>query len=254
MAINEVFLNPTVRQVIFQIRFPNLFYLESRMGDFQMKVMKDFPKSGLTLSRQFVIAEADKIPDAVKIQDESRGLEVGKIWNFASETGVELHVKTNSLDLSSTLHKTYNNPGETHRFRDMIKNAVDAFLEVAPIPIISRIGLRYIDECPVPAQNNVAYRDFYNTCFPLDRFPLADAEDMSYSTCMRRGKHFVRFVEAFRATNGKPTLRLDFDSFALNIDAATYLDVTDDLHKLVVAEYEACLKPPVFDYMRKPRE
>jgi len=253
MAINEVFLNPTIRQVIFQIRFPNLFYLESRMGEFQMKVMKDFPKSGLTLSRQFVIAEVDKIPDVVKMQDESRGLEVGKIWNFASENGVELHVKTNSLDLSSTLHKTYNNPKETNRFRDMIKNAVDAFLEVAPIPIISRIGLRYIDNCPVPAQDNVAYREYYNTCLPLDRFALADAEDMSYSVRVRRGKHFVRFVEAFQKADGKPQLMFDFDGYALNIDSATYLAVTDELHNLVVAEYEACLKPPVFEYMRKPR-
>ena len=33
MPIHEVFPSPTVKQVIFQVRFPNLFYLESRMGE-----------------------------------------------------------------------------------------------------------------------------------------------------------------------------------------------------------------------------
>ena len=31
MAINEVFPNPTVKKVIFQIRFPNLFFIESKI-------------------------------------------------------------------------------------------------------------------------------------------------------------------------------------------------------------------------------
>jgi len=45
MQINEVFPNPTVKQVIFQIRFPNLFYLESKIGEYQLKIMQRFPES-----------------------------------------------------------------------------------------------------------------------------------------------------------------------------------------------------------------
>jgi hypothetical protein len=40
MAIEEVFPNPTVKQVAFEIRFPNLFYLESKIGELQVKIME----------------------------------------------------------------------------------------------------------------------------------------------------------------------------------------------------------------------
>lgn len=253
MAINEVFPNPTVKQVIFQVRFPNLFYLESRMGEFQVKVMKDFPKSSLALSRQILIAHGVKLPDLAKLQEEGHTADIGKIWNFESETGVELHVKSDSLDLSSTLHKTYSNPSEPHRFRDSIKKAVDALLEVTSIPILSRVGLRYIDDCPVPAVDNAVYRQHYNSTLALDRFSLPDAEEITHVARARRGKHFVRFVEQFRNPEGKPQLTLDFDAYSLNVESASCLAVTDELHALVIAEYEQSLRPPVFDFMRKPR-
>ena len=62
MAIDEVFQNPTVKQVIFQIRFPNLFYMESRIGDYQLKIMNDFPESSLLHRRGVLIASL--APDA----------------------------------------------------------------------------------------------------------------------------------------------------------------------------------------------
>jgi hypothetical protein len=51
VVITEVFPNPTVKQVVFQVKFPNLFYLENKIGDFQMKIMKDYPKSELQYRR-----------------------------------------------------------------------------------------------------------------------------------------------------------------------------------------------------------
>ena len=36
--MGEIYPNPTVKRVIFQARFPNLFYLESKIGDLQLLV------------------------------------------------------------------------------------------------------------------------------------------------------------------------------------------------------------------------
>ena len=55
MAINEVFPNPTVKQVIFQIRFPALFAMESLVGDLQVKIMDNLPDSRLIQQTQVVI-------------------------------------------------------------------------------------------------------------------------------------------------------------------------------------------------------
>ena len=49
MSINEIFPKPTVTQVIFQIRFPNLFFIENKIGDLQLKIMKEFPHSKLII-------------------------------------------------------------------------------------------------------------------------------------------------------------------------------------------------------------
>ena len=49
MVIDEVFPNPTVKQVAFEIRFPNLFYIEDKISDLQFKVMNKFPESELIL-------------------------------------------------------------------------------------------------------------------------------------------------------------------------------------------------------------
>ena len=47
----EIFSNPTVKKVIFQIRFPNLFFIENKIGDFQLKIMGMFPESKLIFRR-----------------------------------------------------------------------------------------------------------------------------------------------------------------------------------------------------------
>jgi hypothetical protein len=43
------------------------------------------------------------------------------------------------------------------------------------------------------------------------------------------------------------------DSFAVKVNATEYLSVTDQLHDLIVAEYEASIKEPVYAHMRKPK-
>lgn len=53
MVIGEVFPNPTVKQVVFQITFPHLFYMEQKIGELQVKIMRMFPKSSLLYRRQF---------------------------------------------------------------------------------------------------------------------------------------------------------------------------------------------------------
>lgn len=172
MTANEIFPNPTVKQVIFQIRFPNLFYLESRMGDYQIEIMDAFPTSALSVRKKFMIAVLEKDQVAKEGPDS---LDAEKIWSFKSQSGVDLNVHTDSLDLSSTVHKTYDNPAGEYRFRELIQKAVESFLQIMRIPVLSRIGLRYIDECPVPAQRNDEFLKFYNTSLDLERFDLSQA-------------------------------------------------------------------------------
>jgi len=254
MAIEEVFPNPTVKQVIFQIRFPNLFYIENKIGDFQLRVMNEFPESTMLHRRTFTWV--DMGPEAKLTEIESR-LEKEptgqKIWQFKSPKGFQLNVLGNSLDITSDYHKTYNLEGRD-KFRDIIEFVLDNFLAIVALPIVNRIGLRYIDECPLPSKENSAFKSYYNSVFPLDRFDLADAHEMDFKTIVRRGNYRLHYVESLQKVKDEYRLILDFDGFATNVSPKDYLAVTDDLHKVISDEYEMTIREPVKEYMRQPKE
>lgn len=252
MAIKEVFLNPTVKKVVFQIRYPNLFAIEKIIGDYQLKIMDRFPNSQLLLKQQFVLADIN-----VGRSIESRNYEpdspsVLKIWNFTTDDGVELNIHTDSLDISSSLHKTYDNPDVDNRFRDSIQFAVDKFLEtVNIIPKFTRIGLRYIDECPVSKKDNESFLAWYKSTFPLTRFPLERALNLKMEARVIKDRGFLKFSESFQDSNGILKYTLDFDGYKENIKSSEYLSTTDQLHELIAEEFKNSANSPLFDYMRR---
>jgi uncharacterized protein (TIGR04255 family) len=251
MAINEVFSNPTVKQVIFQIRFPNLFYIENKIGDLQLKIMKEFPISTLLFRKSLIFVEAGsetklKTPEDTETQGQ-------KIWQFESPKNYKLNILNNSLDITSEYHKTYKNKSSENRFEDIIKFVLDNFFEIVQIPIINRIGLRYIDECPIPNKDNETFNSMYNTTFPIERFNLADALEMQFRTVSKRGNHFLIYSESLKKVGDNYKLILDYDGFSNNIDSKDYLKIADDLHTLISDEYQRTIKQPVFDYMRTTR-
>jgi len=253
MSIDEVFPNPTVKQVAFEIRFPNLFYLESKIGELQVKIMEQFPESALLFRRQIVFADLGPSAKIQEVEEQVDKEWAKKVWNFKSPKNFESDVSTNSLVMRSAHHKTYNLEGGD-KFRDIVKFVVDNFLNVTSIPIISRIGLRYIDECPIPSKDNSAFSSYYDSAFPLDRFDLADANEMDFKTVINRGQYHLRYIESLRKIEDRYILVLDFDGFATNIAPKDYLTTTDNLHMLISDEYERTIREPVKEYMRKSKE
>jgi len=251
MPIKEIFPNSTVKEVVFQIRFPNLFSIESKIGELQSQIMKEFPESALLFQKKFLIAD---VGSASKIEDiKDLNTEPGyKIWQFKSKKDFKLNVLSDSLTITSEYHKTYNLEGGD-KFRDIIKFVVDNFLKITLIPSIKRIGLRYIDECPITRKNNQTFRSYYNTTFPLRRFNLVDAEKMSFETVVKKDKYNMRYVESLKREGGKYKLILDFDGFAKDVNSGDYLEVTDKLHEIILKEYERSIKAPVYRYMRRKR-
>jgi len=249
MGISEVFPNPTVKQVIFQIRFPNLFYIENKIGDFQLKVMNYFTESSLLFKRQILLAN---VGSGVKVEDLPETDIAKKIWHFSSPLGIELNVLNDSMDITSSFHKTYNIEGH-EKFRDVIRNTVDAFLEVTQIPLLTRIGLRYIDECPIYQKDNRSFQSYYNSTFPLTRFSLDKASEMDFKVVYDKGDCFLRYAESLQ-TDEALRLILDFDCYKINIESKKYLEVTDRLHEIVSDEYRTAINDPLVDYMRKPKE
>ncbi|HII93179.1 MAG TPA: TIGR04255 family protein [Methanosarcina sp.] len=250
MKINEIFPNPTVKQVIFQIRYPNLFFIENRIGDFQIKIMTEFPDSSFFVKRNMMVVDTGRDE---KIEELSKqiGIEpTKKVWQFKSKNGTMLNVMNDSLDISSGSHKTYN-MGDGETFRSIIKLVVDSFLEITQIPMIERIGLRYIDECPLPTKNNKTFKSYYNSAFSTQRFDLETVDLMDLKTTVTKKEKFLNYGERLMKINGEYKLILDFDGFATSIESKTYIEITDSLHDMILKEYEDTIKKPVIEYMRR---
>ena len=116
------------------------------------------------------------------------------------------------------------------------------------------MGLRYIDRCPVPSKNSSAFQDYYNTTFPLERFPLEDAIFMDFKARVRKDGHFLTFREFVDCSGYDPSLVMDFDGHSQNVEAENYLTVCDDLHDLILAVWKQSIKEPVYEHMRKEKE
>lgn len=252
MSINEIFPNPTVKQVAFEIKFPNLFYMEKQIGDFQLKIMKEFPQSALLFRKRLLLADVGPEGKLMNVPDDLDKEAVKKVWQFKSNKEIELNVVGDSLSIISQYHKTYNLEGGD-KFRDTVKFVLDCFFEVTSIPIINRIGLRYIDECPIPSRDNSTFTSFYNSAFPLDRLNIAEARNMDFIAVVKKGDYYLRYAESLQKNGEEYKLILDFDSFAENIASKDYLTVTDDLHKVISEEFEKTIKEPVYEYMRQAK-
>jgi uncharacterized protein (TIGR04255 family) len=254
MPITEVFPNPIVKEVHFKVHFPRLFFIDKLVGDFQFRIMKEFPRSKEILRRQVLIADLGSEVKVEELPSIPSAEPIIRIWRFESETGVSVNLESGALGIHSTRHKTYANPEGNELFRDVVQNVIGSFLDIAHIPMFSRIGLRYVDECPLPEISDSLFSDYFNTTFPLDRYSVRDAESMQFFTVVRRGQYKLRFVEMLNINNNNLSVILDFDGFAQDIESSSYLSVTNDLHDMISQEFEHSIKAPVFEYMQRQKE
>ena len=100
MGSDQIYPNSLVKKVCFQIRFPNLFYLADRIGNYQAKIMKQFPESKLLMRRQFMVitgtlGKKEQEELSAGKQDDS----IEKVWVFESGKGVTLEVSSGSRRL-----------------------------------------------------------------------------------------------------------------------------------------------------------
>lgn len=250
MALTEIFVKPTVKKVIFQIQFPNLFFIESKIGELQIAIMEKFPESALIFQRQIVFTDINPGVNLEELQDKVAQGQSRKIWQFNSPLGYQLNVLTDSIDINSNLHKTYNNEKSDVKFRDIIEYVLKPFFLITKLPVISRLGLRYIDECSFFAKTTESFLRHFNSCFSTNRFSIEDSTEHQYKVIVKRGNHFIRYVETLNSQSNPPILILDFDGFALNVPTDRYMETSDDLHVLISNEYELTIKEPIYKYMR----
>lgn len=251
MAINEIFPNPVVKEVAFEARFPNLFYLESKVGDFQLRVIKQFPESDLVLRRHFVFGGGDQKGLQELIASRPDDESVQKVWRFSSKDGVTVNLSSQSIAIISSAHKSYSLSDKP--FRNVIDVVIGAFLDVLKLPLMTRVGLRYINHCPLSPKSNAYLGEHYNSAFDIARFPIDDAVEMQFVAMLPRHGCQLRYAETLSKIESDDKLILDYDAWRENVEAKNVMDITDMLHTVIANEFESSVKPPLLDLMRRPK-
>jgi len=244
--MNKIYNNPTVKQVIFQILFPNLFFIENKIPDIQLSILSEFPESALLVRYPITTVMGNKPMSQQELENDAFGQ---KIWEFKNTNGFELHLTSNSLTILSKLHKTYNNEGSDYRFREIIQFVLEAFGKNINLPIVNRIGLRYSDECPVSEITTDKYSDYFDTAYNLKKNPIEYVDEMRLYLIKNIADCKIIYQEQYVPQNNPEVVILDFDGFKQNIAFKDCLDVTDRLHDLISDEYEKTIKDPLRRFM-----
>jgi len=255
MPNGETFQNPTVQQVFFEIRFPNLFFMESKIGEIQLKIMEKFPISQLIHAQNMVFANIQPfgLPPGIVLPEQPIQAQGEKIWRFQTQdSSTTLNILTSSLNIVSNKYKSYNNDDAIEKFRDILNYTIEPFLKITALPKISRIGLRYIDNCPWPGFVTEKFNDYYNSAYPVDRFAIEDTTAYDFATIVNRGPYKLRYAESLSVVEGNPKFVMDFDGSAEMVSSSEWLVTTDHLHDLISSEYNSTIKDPVRAIMRNP--
>lgn len=247
MPLNEVFPKPTVDRIVFQIRYPHLFFLEQRIGDLQLKLMRHFPESDLLFQRNFVVVQqAESEQPAPTAPEQS----TTKIWRFKNGPEVILDIQTDSMTLVTKRHTSYRLAAEP--LRDLLASAILSFLEVTGLPTITRLGLRYVDICPLPNRDATTLSAWYAAVMCNHRFPLEDCDELMFRAAINRGNNKLRYIESIGVRNDEPVVILDFDAWTGSLNAADIMNTTDALHDSILREFELTAREPLLTWMRTP--
>ncbi|MHA1714015.1 MAG: TIGR04255 family protein [Promethearchaeota archaeon] len=248
---SKLYTRPTVKRVIFQVKFSNLFWIKDKIGDFQAKIMNKFPESSIVKRSQFLVAD---VPPNVKSIDLEKETFSTNVWQFTSKENYVLSVLTNSLDITSTHHKSFHSRDGRDGFKDIIKYSLEHFTSIIPIETLKYIGLRYIDECPLPPMlDNDTMKQWYNTVYPFHRFNINDSENMQFETKIRKNQYHLIYREKLLRSSkddSKYLYILDYDASCNNVKIDQYLDVLEDLYHIIHDEWEKnTIKEPVIQWM-----
>lgn len=227
----EVFPNAPLVEVAYEVRFPNMFSIPQAIGEFQIKIMDDFPKASQLFTTQ--IAIEDGIP---KISAENAGRSIPS-WQFESETGkTKIVIRTDRLSIISQEYNSYDHSSGI-KFRDAINKIVTEFLQIVPIKKFARIGLRYIDHCPLDEKTNQYFTNYYIPVFDIEKNKVEDIFESHIVIRKKIGVYGLLYQCKISKIEDNYKYILDFDSYAENVHSAKFLSVTDELRRIDRGEF-----------------
>ncbi len=227
----EVFRQSPLSQVIFEARFPILFSIPQKIGDFQLSVMDAFDKSK-ELKTQDIKLSPDEKPEFV-------GSDI--VWEFSHrDRDLTIRLFRNKIVVFSKAYKRYDSKKQKS-FRPNIQYAVEKFLHLFQIRIFSRIGLRYINKCEIEDLSNDWFKKFFKQTFDIDKYPWENILEQRVILRFKKDSQKLLFQSGLIEEEGIKKYLLDFDAYQENCEVRQYLEITDTLHEIILTEFHSLI-------------
>ena len=191
--LNEVFPANPIREVDFEIRFTPRLRIQAEMWRFQEDLIDEYPDVSL---------ESAILPTGAT-------LSVTVFQNQRKARVIKISPQNMAIAFSS-----YNNFED---FKEEVQRRIRSFCAVFEISSLTRVGLRYVNEIPLPTQEPESLARFVKPLLEFERFPLSSVQQFATQVSATLNGHMVLIRTAMLAGPLR-TYVLDIDSYTETVE------------------------------------
>jgi len=186
--LKEVFPANPIREVDFEIRFTPRLRIDAEMWRFQEDLVNDYPDVG---------REAAILPTGAT-------LNVTVFQNPRAARVIKVSSHNMALAFSS-----YANFEE---FKDEVQRRTSSFCGIFDVATLTRVGLRYVNEIPLPNQNPESITKYVRPLVEFDRIPLNSVQQFAMQVAASHDDHMI-LVRTAMLAGPLRTYVLDIDAY-----------------------------------------
>jgi len=186
--LEEVFPANPIREVDFEIRFTPRLRVQAEMWRFQEDLLEDYPEVGL---------ESAILPNGTTLNNT--------VFQNQRKARV-IKVSAQNMALAFSSYRDF------EEFKDEIQRRAGSFCKIFDIGSLTRIGLRYVNEIPLPTQQADSITRYVRPLMEFDRIPLGSVQQFAMQVTAGLNDHMVLIRTAMLAGPLR-TYILDIDAY-----------------------------------------
>ncbi len=186
--LEEVFPANPIREVDFEIRFTPRLRIEAEMWRFQEDLVQDYPDVG----RETAILPNGSTLN-VTIFQNPRAARVIKVSSY-------------NMALAFSSYANF------EEFKDEVQRRTSGFCGIFEVTSLTRIGLRYVNEIPLPTQNPESITRYVRPLVEFDRIRLDSVQQFAMQMAASHDDHMILVRTAMLAGPIR-TYILDIDAY-----------------------------------------
>jgi len=204
--LGEVFPANPIREVDFEIRFNPRLRVQAEMWRFQERVVAEYPDVGL---------ESALLPNGAT-------LNVTVFQNLRKARLIKVSPQNMAIAFSA-----YANFEE---FKEEVLRRGTEFSEIFDVSSLTRVGLRYVNEIPLPTQQAESMTKYVNPLVDFGRIPLGSVQQFALQLSAQLGDHMIQVRTAMLAGPIR-TYVLDIDAYTETVKSAAEIGgLLDQFH------------------------